>query len=315
MSQLGTAAKAYLLLRRRLGYALKGADRRLANFVALVDEEGDGVITTELALRWARRPRRAQPATWAARLALARRFAAHHKATDPRTEVPPAGLLPERYRRQRPYIYTEAEIHRVLEATAELRSPRGIRALTYTTLFGLLAATGMRVSEVVALDGEDVDLAEGVLTIRHAKFDSSRLVPIHTTTIHALQEYTAKRDTALPRLTTSAFFVSERGRRVTGCSTRYNFALVSRQVGLREPTERHRHGRGPRLHDLRHRFAAETLLRWYRKGADVEREMAKLSAYLGHVHVNDTYWYIEAVPELLELAALRVTGDRMEEPS
>lgn len=315
MSQLGTAAEAYLLLRRRLGYALKGADGLLGDFASFVHENGGGIITTDLALRWAMRPRQAQPATWAARLALARRFAVHHKSSDPRTEVPPTGLLPERYRRQRPYIYSAAEIRRVLEATAELCSARGVRALTYTTLFGLLAATGMRVSEVVALDDEYVDLERGVLTIRHAKFDSSRFVPLHATTVRALQDYVLKRDAALPRLATSAFFVSERRRRVTVWSTRYNFALVSRQVGLREPTEHHRHGRGPRLHDLRHRFAAETLLRWYRAGEDVERQMPKLSAYLGHVHVNDTYWYIEAVPELLELAALRVTGDRMEESS
>ena len=131
-------------------------------------------------------------------------------------------------------------------------------------------------------------------------------MPVHDSTRQALHVYAAERDAALGTLLTSAFFVSERCRRVTVWSTRYNFALVSRRVGLREATEHHRHGHGPRLHDLRHRFAAQTLLRWYRAGIDVEREIPKLSAYLGHVHVNDTYWYIEAVPELLELAAARV---------
>ena len=309
MSGLRVASEAYLLLRRRLGFRLKGADRLLGDFVELVDATGAGVITTELALRWAQRPKSAQPATWAARLALVRRFAAHHKAADPRTEVPPAGLLPERYRRQRPYIYSAEEICRILEAAAELKSARGVRALTYTTLFGLLAATGMRVSEAVGLDREHVDLKHGVLTIHDTKFGASRFVPLHPSAERALAAYVARRDAALPDLSASAFFVSERRRRVTDWSTRYNFALVSRLIGLREATEHNRHGRGPRLHDLRHRFAAETLLHWYRAGLDVEREMPKLSAYLGHVHVNDTYWYIEAVPELLELAAARVTRD------
>jgi integrase len=309
MNNLADAGRAYLTLRRRLGFELAGADRLIDDFLDFVASEGADAITVDLALRWATQPRNAQPATWAARLALVRRFAAFHRAADPRTEVPPVGLLPERYRRQTPYIYREDEVSGLLAATAELPSRRGIRALTYTTLFGLLAVTGMRVSEAVGLDREDVDLEDGVLTVRRSKFGATRLVPVHESTCSALGAYGSKRDTALPALSSPAFFVSEREKRVTVWSTRYNFALASQRSGLREPTEEHRHGRGPRLHDLRHRFAALTLLRWYRAGLDVEREMHKLSTYLGHAHVNDTYWYLEAVPELLALAAARVTGD------
>jgi len=310
MSPLGDAVKEYLLLRRRLGFELAGADRLLGVFVDFAESEGRDFITTDLALRWARQPEDAQPATWARRLALVRHFAAFHRAADPRTEVPPAGLLTEPYRRQTPYIYNDDEVSRLLGATADLHSKRGVRALTYTTLFGLLAVTGMRVSEAVGLDRDDVEGA--VITVRRTKFGSTRLVPVHTSTRRVLEAYASQRDATLPGLTTPAFFVSERRKRVTVWSTRYNFALVSQRIGLREPTEEHRHGQGPRLHDLRHRFAALTLLRWYRAGLDVEREMPKLSTYLGHVHVNDTYWYIEAVPELLELAAARVTRDGTE---
>lgn len=312
MSGLRHAAKEYLSLRRGLGFKLAGADRPLGDFVDFAEAQGAEVITTELAYRWARQPENVHPVRWSVRLALVRGFATFHQAVDPRTEVPPTGLLPERYRRKTPCIYRDGEVSRLLAAAAALPSRRGVRALTYTTLFGLLAVTGMRVGEAVELDRRDVDLEHGVLTVRHAKFDSTRLVPVHESTRRALEAYASKRDAVLPGLITGAFFVSEQRRRVSGCSTCYNFAVVSRDVGLRDPTEYRRHGHGPRLHDLRHRFAAKTLLRWYRAGLDVDREMPKLSAYFGHGHVNDTYWYIEAVPELLELAAARVTHDAPE---
>jgi integrase/recombinase XerD len=164
----------------------------------------------------------------------------------------------------------------------------------------------MRVSEVLALDREDVDLEEGVLRIRRTKFGKSRLVAVHESTRQILVAYARARDRIVHQPATAAFFLSESGRRVTGWATRSNFAKVSREVGLRVPTKGCRHGRGPRLHDMRHRFAACTLLNWYRAGIDVEREIPKLATYLGHVHVNETYWYLEAVPELLELATRRL---------
>ena len=155
-----------------------------------------------------------------------------------------------------------------------------------------------------------MDLRAGVLAIRRAKFGKSRFVPVHESARTALQRHAKQRDLLLPRPASPAFLLSERGTRVTQCSARYNFVVVSRAIGLRPPANGHHHGRGPRLHDMRHRLAAMTLVRWYREGRDVERELPKLSTYLGHVHVADTYWYIEAVPELLRLATERATGPR-----
>ncbi|MFQ5507629.1 MAG: tyrosine-type recombinase/integrase, partial [Planctomycetota bacterium] len=167
----------------------------------------------------------------------------------------------------------------------------------------------------LALDRCDVDLDEGILTIRRTKFGKSRIVPLHASTREVLERYAARRDRVLRRVDTLAFFLSEHGRRITQWSTRYNFARVSQQVGLRPSASGRRHGHGPRLHDLRHRFAVRTLIEWYRKGLDVEREIPKLSTYLGHVHVNDTYWYLEAVPELLQLATERLMQQRQGELS
>jgi integrase/recombinase XerD len=297
--RLGDALEEYITLRRALGFSLDMPCGLLHRFVAYTENEGASSITTELALRWAMQPD-CQPAQWANRLSMVRRFACYMSALDARTEIPPYGLLPHRYRRKHPYIYTEKEIAHLIKAAQKLPSPLGLRAATYSTLFGLLAVTGMRVSEPVALDRDDIDLSRGILIIRRTKFGKSRMLPLHASTVEALQRYLKLRDQIC--LKTKSFFVSEHGTRLTVWSVRKTFILLSRQIGLRGPDDSH----GPRIHDLRHRFAIETLLSWYRTGIDVERRMPELSAYLGHVHVNDTYWYISAVPELLQLATLRL---------
>ena len=314
MSALAAALTDYLALRRSLGTELRGPALLLRRFVEFADREGATVITTELALRWARAPRAATPATWAARLGHVRRFARWLSAAEPRTEVPPAGLLVARYRRHPPYVYRDEEVAALVGEAARLPSPLGLRGPTYATLFGLLAVTGLRVSEALALDRDDVDLRGGLLAVRRGKFGKARFVPVHPTTRRALARYARQRDRGLPRPASAAFFLSERGIRVTEWSARYTFAVVSRAVGLRAPTRDGRHGHGPRLHDLRHRLAAATLVRWYREGHDVERELPRLATYLGHAHVADTYWYIEAVPELLALAAERSAGPREDAP-
>jgi len=306
MSALQDALQEYLAIRHGLGFELRGLASGLRNFVAFLDRAGVAHITTELALRWATQPAQVRPATWADRLGMVRRFAAWRRGSDPRTEVPPEGLLPHRYRRTAPYLYTDREIEQLLVAAARLPSTKGLRALTYITLFGLLAVSGMRINEAPGLDRADVDLMAGVLTIRRTKFGKSRLVPLHASTTAVLQRYADTRDRTLRALTTRAFFVSERGTRITDCMARYTFAQVSQRIGLRQSTAGRRHGRGPRLHDMRHRFAAQTLVEWYRAGLDAERELPKLATYLGHVHVADTYWYLEAVPELLQLATERL---------
>ena len=297
--RLVEALEEYLALRRALGFVLDAPCRVLHRFVAYAEHEGISSITTELALKWAMQPD-CHPAQWANRLSMVRRFARYMSALDARTEIPPDGLLPHRFRRKRPYIYTDEEITHLIRAAQKLPSPLGLRAATYSTLFGLLAVTGMRVSEPVALDRNDIDLARGILIIRRTKFGKSRMLPLHSSTVEALHHYLKLQDRVFRK--TKSFFVSERGTRLTTWSVRKTFILLSRQTGLRGPDDSH----GPRLHDLRHRFAIETLLSWYRAGIDVERHMPELSAYLGHVHVTDTYWYISAVPELLQLATLRL---------
>ena len=307
MSEIRQAVEEYVAVRRSLGFDLRAPAGALRHFAAFMETEGAAYITAELALCWAMLPPRAQPATWAGRLGVVRRFAAWRRATDPRTEVPSQELLPHRYRRKSPYIYTDEEIQDIVGSAAHLPSARGLRARTYATLFQLLAVSGMRVSEALALDLRDVDLEQGILTIRRTKFGKSRLLPVHPSTTHALSRYRKERDRLVPGPATPGFFVSERGTRITDCSARYTFAKVCQEIGLR--TRATGHGRGPRLHDLRHRFAARTLISWYRAGLEVERELPKLATYLGHVHINETYWYLEAVPELLELACERLLAE------
>lgn len=298
MSPLRTALGEYLALRRSLGFRLRLSGRLLERFVEFADRRGAEFITCELALQWATAPADVQAAQWANRLAMVRRFARYHRATEPRTEVPPPDLLPYRYRRQVPYIYSDAEVRELLRATTTLPSAGGLRAATYGTLLGLYASTGLRTNEALRLDREDVDLVRGVLRIRQSKFGKSRCVPLHHSTQRALAQYVEQRDHLCPKPSTPGFFLSERGARISEWSLRYTFVKLSHQVGLRAATD----ARGPRIHDFRHRFAVNTLRNWYRAGVDVERHLPRLSTYLGHVHVTDTYWYLTATPELMQLA-------------
>lgn len=312
MSELRKALEEYIALRRCLGARLRGVDSALRKFIAFAENEGASHVTIDVALRWAIQCNGKDPATSASRLQMVRGFAAWHSVSDSRTEIPPKNLLPHRYRRKTPYIYSDEEIEKLVLSARYLPSSTGLRGPTYSTLFGLLAVTGMRLCEALALNREDVDLQEKILTIRMTKFHKSRLVPIHESTCEILAAYAEERDRVFLRQVTGAFFISERGTRVTHWAARYNFAKVSRSIGLRAPVKGRRHGHGPRLHDMRHRFVARTLVDWYRAGIDVERELPRLATYLGHAHVNDTYWYVEAVPELLELATERLVNGRKE---
>jgi integrase/recombinase XerD len=303
----------YLALRRSLGFKLHKVGSTLRSFVAFAERETASHVTVDVVLRWVTLSTAKESATVADRVNVVRRFAMWRSGADVHTEIPPKDLLPSRYHRKPPHIYSDEEIERLVQAARNLPSPMGLRGLTYATLFGLLAATGMRISEALALDREDVDLEERVLRIRQAKFRKSRLVPVHGSTAEVLEDYAKQRDRIVPRPKSVAFFISERGTRVSQWATRDNFATVSCQIGIREKAEGRRIGTGPRLHDMRHRFAARTLVDWYRAGIDVEREIHKLSTYLGHVHVNDTYWYLEAVPELLELATQRLMDEKRKE--
>lgn len=307
MSPLREELERYVAVRRGLGYDLDTAHRVLRAFVAFADREGAARVTADLFMRWRAGFGHAKQGTWAARLRTVRLFARWLHGIDPAHEVPPRDLVPGGPRRTRPHIYSEAEVARIVAAAAELPCVLGLRGLAHSTLLGLIAATGLRVGEALALDRADVDLGAGVLTVRRGKAGKQRLVPLHPTATVRLRAYAAERDRLLGRRRRDpdAFFVGEAGARVTDCSARYCFALACKDIGLRPPQPYGRHGRGPRIHDLRHTFAVRVLLRWYRSGRDAGREMPRLATYLGHTKPESTFWYIEAVPELLALAAAR----------
>ena len=303
MSTLRQAVQAYLRMRRSLGFKLQDAGRGLLEFVTFMERQHATYITHSLALAWAKQPSGVQPAEWARRLSFVRMFARHRSATDVRTQIPPPGLLPYRPKRAQPYLYSDQEIQDLLRAALKLPDHDGLRPWTYHCLFGLLSVSGLRVGEAQNLELRDVDLKAGVLTIRGAKFGKSRLVPLHASTRRVLADYIARRErTWATRPVSSYLFVSGWGNRLDGADIRRNFYRLSRQIGLRGPTDRH----GPRLHDMRHGFASKTLLRWYRAGENAEQRLPILSAYLGHVHWSDTFWYLSALPELMHEAMSRL---------
>ena len=302
MSSLDTALEEYLRVRRAMGYKLLLSGRLLQRFVELAKRERAHYITTELALKWATQPTHATPAQWANRLGMVRRFALYCHGIDPRNAVPPSDLLPYRYRRVSPRLYSDKQILDLLKAARQLPSTIGLRPHTFATLFGLYAATGLRANEVLQLHREDVNLESGVLRIRQSKFGKSRYVPVHASTQRALKRYAKLRDRLVPSPRCPCFFLSDRGSRVTYDMLRWTFVKLSHQIGLRASGDSH----GPVLHGLRHRLAIQTLEKWYRRGVDVERRLPQLSTYLGHAHITDTQWYLTATPQLLRYALKRV---------
>jgi integrase len=298
MSALTRALDDYLTVRRALGYKLVDHGIFLPDFVAYLDAAGASTITSELAVAWATRPAKATPVWWGRRLAMVRGFACHLAAFDPDTEIPSADLLPYRCRRVSPYLYSDADIAALIGAARGLRSP--LRAATYETLIGLVAVTGMRSGEAVRLDRDHVDWDEGVITVWNSKFQKSRALPVHPSTLTALEAYVRIRDEYVPRPNDPSFFVSPAGRRLNNENDK-TFRRLVRQVDLVSPS-----GRPARLHDLRHAFACNVLIGWYRAGVDVEAHLPLLSTYLGHDRPETTFWYLSAVPELLLLASERL---------
>ncbi|MGD8275931.1 MAG: tyrosine-type recombinase/integrase [Thiohalocapsa sp.] len=309
MTDLHAALGEYLHTRRALGTQLKWPESCLRQFVDFLIAQDTDVVTIALALRWTFRPVGLQPATYARRLGLVRAFARWLLASDPRTEIPPPRLLPAPHRRPTPHIYSHAEILALMGAARELHGG-GLPGVTFATLIGLVAATGLRPGEALKLDLDDVDLHEQVLTIQGSKFGKSRLVPFTPSTAAALAQYVERRDRLLANRSTPAFLVTAGGSRVRGDVARRTFARLSQQVGLR-PRQQGRSGRGPRLQDLRHTFATNQLIAWYRAGLDVNRLLPRLTTYLGHGSPSETYWYIQAVPELLALASERLPAPKV----
>jgi integrase/recombinase XerD len=304
MTPLSVRLKQYIAMRRSLGFEMSFTERVLRKFAEFADRERTDRITVDLFLRWKEHYGSANNYTWGHRLSMVRIFAGWLQGFDSHTEVPPAGLITSRPRLARPYIYTDDQIAAIVTEAGRLPSSYGLRAWTCSTLFGLIAVTGLRVNEALGLDEEDLDLKEAVLTIRRAKNRKSRFVPISLCDAERLRAYRAERNRILGAGRT-AFFLLENGERPSDCCARYNFALVSQRIGLRKPQLFCKHGRGPRIHDLRHTLAVRTIMDWYRRGLDPGREMLKLSTYLGHATPELTYWYIEATPELLRLACER----------
>jgi integrase len=281
---------------------MKEAKRELPKFVSFLRHHKMKSITTMMALQWATQPKTENTRYWAQRLTLVRGFAKYLSSIVSRTEIPPPGLLRYGNGRRKPYIYTDDDIRRILEGIIDADSPRRIHAKTYSTLLGLLFVTGMRLSEVLNLNDNDVDLTEGLLTIRESKWRKSRLIPIHPTTQNKLKIYRKQRNHRYPRSDSQSFFILDNGRRPKAIMVERKFLRVTRRIGLRGPPGT----KGPRIHDFRHTFAVRTLINWYRSGVDVERRMPELSTYLGHSHVFYTYWYLSAEPELLRLAVMRL---------
>lgn len=306
MNTLRQAVHEYLSLRRSLGFKLQDAGKGLLDFVTFMEHHRTSYITQALALAWAQQPVNVQPAQWAKRLSFVRGFAHHRSATDPRTQIPAQGLLPFRPKRARPYLYSEDEIRRLLRATLDLPcrcEASKLRPWTYHALFGLLYVSGLRLGEARSLELQDLDLKAAVLTIRSGKFGKSRLVPLHASTCKVLADYIARRKRHWEgRPVSSYLFVSNWGNRLDGGEIHRTFYALSRQIGLRGISDHH----GPRLHDMRHRFATNTLVKWYRSNLDPERLLPVLSAYLGHVHVADTQWYLSSSPELMREAMRRL---------
>jgi integrase len=300
MNALSVTLTDYLALRRGLGHQLADAARLLPRFVAWMDATGRTTVTIAAAVEWAQQPE-ADPGTtvWSRRMEAVRGFARFLAGIDPATEVPPRGLLPYRKRWRPPFIYSSTDIAALLHAAAGLASP--LRAATYETLFGLLAATGMRVGEAIRLDVSDVDWEHGVLLVRESKFGKSRNVPLTASTLNALNRYAQLRSRLHPKPDNPSFFTSLTGRRLIYVSVHDVFARLRAETGI---------GAGSttpaRIHDLRHSFAVATLLDWYRNGDDVAARLPWLSTYLGHREPRTTYWYLSAAPELLAAAAQRL---------
>lgn len=298
MSRMDAQLDDYLRLRRALGYRLEREEVWLRDLLAHIRAAGSDTLTSDLAISWARLPATAQPRYWALRLGCARKFAGYLHSIDSSHQIPPSGVFAAPRHRPMPYLWTAEQIELLLNIAEQLRPP--LRGLTYQALFGLLAVSGMRLGEAIGLHHGDVDLDDAVITIRHAKFDRPRIVPLHPTTVSALHHYTTQRDRLCPQRHADTFLVSSRGNPLSRSDADKTLRQITTTMGIRTATVR------PRAHDLRHSLAVHTLIRWMREGASVDEHIAVLSTYLGHVSPAGTYWYLTAVPELMELAARRL---------
>jgi integrase len=296
---LRQAVECYLSTRRSFGFALMREGFELHGLVRYAEQIGHrGPLTTQLALEWAQLPKQADRLYWAVRLGIVRRFARFWIAYDPRTEVPPGDLFGPTCRRRAVHVYSRQEIATLLTAASELGQDHPLRGWTFCTLLGLLDCTGLRIGEALGLTNQDIDWSAGVLTVTQAKYGHARLIPVQSSTLEALQHYRTLRDRAVASRLTARFFVTIRGKPLGYTGVSAVFRGLCRRLGWTQTPV-------PRLHDLRHTFAVRTLLGWYRSGEAVQSKIWTLSTYLGHRHLADTYWYLSAVPELMQLCQQR----------
>lgn len=300
---IDNSLKKYLTLRCSLG--LSGRRREeicLQDFIAYMKERNAKQITTNLAVTWATLPATSTPHWWIHRLSMVRCFAKYLKAIDPETEIPSLRLLPNCPRKRFPYIFDEPTFLKLFNAARELPAKNNYQGIMYSTLFGLLWTCGIRISEALKLNRDDVKIAEKVLWIRKTKFHKSRLVPLHLSTAIALKRYSVERDNRFPNSQNPSFFVTVYDTRPTHAIVDLTFIRLSKQIGLRGKTSRH----GPRIHDLRHSFAVRSLIQGYKQNQDIDNWLYTLSVYLGHSGISSTYWYLTAIPELMQIAQSKI---------
>jgi integrase len=300
MTGLDHAVSDYLELRRGLGFKLEMHGRVLPQFAAFLQQRDATLITTALALEFATQPASGSVVWWHQRLAIVSGFARYLQGSDPRHQVPSSDLLPAKFRRAIPYLYSEKQIGALMAAAREIAPP--LKAASYETLIGLLSVTGMRIGEAVGLDRDDVELSEGRLTVRHGKNGRSREIPLHPSTVTALDGYARVRDELCPHPKAPSFLLTTTGMRMNKGTIWHEFDRLRRATGL----DRETLGRRARIHDIRHSVVLRVLLSWYRDEVNVEAQLPLLSTFLGHTHPSDTYWYMEAAPELLAMAAQRL---------
>lgn len=286
--------RAYLKQRRALGYRLRSQGQELLSFARYADRRGRAKpLTCSVALSWACLPKSASRLYWAHRLATVRTFARHLRLTELKTQVPARHLLGPTHQRRCPHLYTPAQLQTLLRRAGQLRGQ--FRRYTWSTLLGLLACSGLRVSEALRLKAPDIDWEQGVLLIRDSKYGKTRLVPLHRTALKPLRAYAQRRQARFPEA--EYFFASQKGREMSRDTAERTFQQLRQGLVFT--------GRPPRLQDLRHTFASRVLQRAQARGRGAGNRVLILSRFLGHSHVEDTYWYLSALPGLLNRAAER----------
>jgi len=299
------AVQTYLDERRQLGFDLRISGQQLMRFAQYADARGhQGPLTLDIELAWAREHvKRTGPVTWARRVEVVRPFAAYYRQFEPSSEVPDGTIFGPGHRRLAPHIYTDQEVCDLLEEAGRLTPHAGLRPATYRALFGLLAATGLRISEALHLGDVDVDLQHASLTVRQTKFNKSRCLPLHASVVKALGAYRAHRGQCAPRVPAMAFFTSPDGQPLSARGVENIFDRLRKRLGWKARGEHVR----PRIHDLRHTFAVRRVVQWHQAGVTMDHAMFWLCTYLGHAKISDTYWYLTGVPELMA-----VVGERFE---